>query len=231
MPPPKAAAPRAAAAPAGDAPVLDIRTPSEGDAATGGGPHLAQRPRSRPADPPPAEAPEAAAAPAPPEPVPSQPATATGVVDRPFTLDDVILAWSTTLAGLNPPVRAAIQDAQPIAVEGILITFGVRAVRLEAINKRFRQEADAIKTALASGLGQMPKFRLVRHDFDAPDAFAPPSEGGAAAQPAPPPDPTDEGEIDIRELENAPPSDAPLDSQARLIETFGAQVVEERPRT
>jgi hypothetical protein len=153
------------------------------------------------------------------------------VATRAFTLDDVILAWSATLAGLTPPLRAAIQDAQPIAVDGTLITFGVRAVRLEAINKRFRQEADAIKAALAAGLGEMPKFRLTKHDFDAPDALAPVSEGGTVPKPPPAPDPTDEGEIDIRELENAPPSDAPLDSQARLIESFGAQVVEERPRT
>ena len=94
----------------------------------------------------------------------------------------MILAWSATLAGLTPPLRAAIQDAQPIAVDGIPITFGVRAVRLEAINKRFRQEADAIKAALAAGLGQMPKFRLTKHDFDAPDALAPVSEGGAVAE-------------------------------------------------
>jgi hypothetical protein len=41
----------------------------------------------------------------------------------------------------------------------------------------------------------------------------------------------EEDSIDLRDLEDAPPADAPLDSQARLIETFGAQVVEERPRT
>jgi DNA polymerase-3 subunit gamma/tau len=220
-PGPAMPAPKPAAAPAPSAP--------EGDAASGGGPHLAPRPaRSRPADPAPTEAvappaPEADAAP--------QATTATGVATRAFTLDDVILAWSATLAGLTPPLRAAIQDAQPIAVDGTLITFGVRAVRLEAINKRFRQEADAIKAALAAGLGEMPKFRLTKHDFDAPDALAPVSEGGTVPKPPPAPDPTDEGEIDIRELENAPPSDAPLDSQARLIESFGAQVVEERPRT
>jgi hypothetical protein len=154
------------------------------------------------------------------------------VAERPFTLDDVIVAWSTTLSGLTPPLRAAIQDAQPIAVDGITITFGVRAVRLEAINKRFRQEADAIKASLAAALGQMPKFKLSKHDFDAPDALAPVSAGSISSGGNPPPtDLADEGDIDLRELEDAPPSDAPLDSQARLIETFGAQVVEERPRT
>jgi DNA polymerase-3 subunit gamma/tau len=204
----------------------------------GGGPHLGSRSPTRRSAP---KSPEAATAPAS-EAQAAAPAVTTGVVDRPLDLDDVILAWSATLSSLTPPVRAAIQDAQPIAVEGNTIIFGVRPVRLEAINKRFRQEADAIKASLASGLGQMPKFLLRKHDFDAPDALSPSSVGGSAASPtsvASAPTPAaelaealaEEGEIDLRDLEDVPPGDAPLDSQARLIEAFGAQVVEERPRT
>ena len=189
---------------------------------TGGGPHLGQGSAPRRSAPP---TPAASTAP---EPEATAPAVGTAVAEQPLDLDDVILAWSATLTSLTPPVRAAIQDAQPIAVEGNLIIFGVRAVRLDAINKRFRQEADAIKASLASALGQMPKFLLRKHDFDAPDALAPLATGT--------PTPTavafaEEGEIDLRDLEDAPPGDAPLDSQSRLIETFGAQVVEERPRT
>jgi hypothetical protein len=108
----------------------------------------------------------------------------------------------------------------------------VRAVRLDAINKRFRQEADAIKASLASGLGQMPKFLLRKHDFDAPDALVPLAAGPtASAAGSATVEIAEEDEIDLRDLEDAPPSDAPVDSQTRLIETFGAQVVEERPRT
>jgi DNA polymerase-3 subunit gamma/tau len=208
------------------APVTDDGIPDGG-----GGPHLAPRAPSRPAVPPPPEASarelEAAAAP---------PAAATGVVERPLDLDAVILAWSATLSALTPPVRAAIQDAQPIGVEGSTIIFGVRPVRLDAINKRFRADAATIKASLAAELGQMPLFQLRKHDFDAPDALVPVSTGsigstGGSAVRADAATLADEGEIDIRELEDAPPADAPLDSQARLIETFGAQVVEERPRT
>jgi DNA polymerase III subunit gamma/tau len=230
-PPAAAAAPRTRApsapasepAPADQAPLVELPLDESG----GGGPHLAQRAAPRRAAPP---APEASTTETP---AAAQPAVATGVVDRPLDLDDVIVAWSATLSTLTPPVRAAIQDAQPIAVEGITIIFGVRAVRLEAINKRFRQEADAIKASLAAGLGQMPKFLLRKHDFDAPDALVPVSTAAAGSNAARDANLAaalaEEDEIDIRDLENAPPADAPLDSQARLIETFGAQVVEERP--
>jgi hypothetical protein len=44
------------------------------------------------------------------------------------------------------------------------------------------------------------------------------------------PDIPDERDIDLRDLQDAPKDAAPLDSQTRLIEAFGAQVVEERPR-
>ena len=158
-------------------------------------------------------------------------AVATDVADRPIDLDAVILAWSATLSALSPPVRAAIQDAQPIGVEGSMIIFGVRPVRLEAINKRFRADAATIKASLAAELGQMPQFLLRKHDFDAPDALVPVTTGAAVRDAGSEPPMEDEDEIDIRDLEDAPPADAPLDSQARLIETFGAQVVDERPRT
>jgi DNA polymerase-3 subunit gamma/tau len=233
--------PAAEPGPAGREPDADQRTadaPSlvglpldEGPAARGGGPHLARRATPNRPEAPPQQASVPPTAPNATE----QPAVATGVVDRPLDLDAVILAWSTTLSSLSPPVRAAIQDAQPIGVEGATIIFGVRAVRLEAINKRFRADAATIKASLAAELGQMPQFVLRKHDFDAPDALVPVSSGAigsdsvldanvAAAR-------AEEDEIDIRELEDAPTADTPLDSQARLIETFGAQVVEERPRT
>jgi DNA polymerase-3 subunit gamma/tau len=215
---------RSAPEPPGPEPELTELPLDAGSSASSGGPHLGQRTPRSPSTPPPAEAsaPEADAA------------VATEVVDRPLDLDAVILAWSTTLSALSPPVRAAIQDAQPIGVEGNMIIFGVRPIRLEAINKRFRADAATIKASLAAELGQMPQFLLRKHDFDAPDALVPVTgaASGAAGEP-PPPEPmyAEEDSIDLRDLEDAPPADAPVDSQARLIETFGAQVVEERPRT
>jgi DNA polymerase-3 subunit gamma/tau len=226
--PAASAAPAARPAPAvaPEPPVVELPLDG-GSSGSSGGPHLGQR-TPRPPSPPPAAEASAPAADA---------AVATEVADRPLDLDAVILAWSTTLSALSPPVRAAIQDAQPIGVEGSMIIFGVRPIRLEAINKRFRADAATIKASLAAELGQMPQFLLRKHDFDAPDALVPVSGAapGASGEPPPPPSPeplyAEEDSIDLRDLEDAPPADAPLDSQARLIETFGAQVVEERPRT
>src|SRR5262245_4831763 len=70
-----------------------------------------------------------------------------------FTLDDVIEAWPATLTTLKAPLRAAIQDAQPLDLEGGAVVFGVPRKRFEAINDRFRKEADAIKEAFAAQIG------------------------------------------------------------------------------
>jgi DNA polymerase-3 subunit gamma/tau len=236
---PAAAPPRSAPAVAPPAATEVVESPQPpvvelpldgGSTGSSGGPHLGQRTARSPAAPPPAEASAPETAPA-----DAEVAVATEVADRPLDLDAVILAWSTTLSALSPPVRAAIQDAQPIGVEGNMIIFGVRPIRLEAINKRFRADAATIKASLAAELGQMPQFLLRKHDFDAPDALVPVTSGaaGGPGEPPPPPEPVyaEEDSIDLRDLEDAPPADAPLDSQARLIESFGAQVVEERPRT
>ncbi|HEX4493726.1 MAG TPA: DNA polymerase III subunit gamma/tau [Acidimicrobiia bacterium] len=218
---PRPARPRAAT-PAPE-PAVDLT--DDAPKPSGTGPHLGTRTR-RPAPPPPEAEPEASAE-------PTLPAAATAVVERPLDLDAVILAWSTTLTALSPPVRAAIQDAQPIGVDGNTIIFGVRAVRRETIAKKFTAEADAIRASLAAELGQEPRFSLKNHDFDAPDALAPIGSSGAAtpAREIPnEPDLPDENDIDLRDLQDAPAGDAPVDSQTRLIEAFGAQIVEERPR-
>ena len=90
-----------------------------------------------------------------------------------FALDDVIAAWPETLGLLKAPVRAGIQDAQPIALENGIIVFGVPKSRYDAINERFRKEAAAIKDAFAPRLGAAPRFMLRAHDFDKVDAFRP----------------------------------------------------------
>jgi len=145
-------------------------------------------------------------------------------------LDDVIVAWSRALDDLKAPVRAAVQDAQPIAVDGGTITFGVpRGPRAQMSKKRFRDEAPDVRQALTARLGATPKFKVVEHDFEAMDAFV--SHGEHPGAPAPAAvDPHDEY-IDPAELVDAVPADAPVDSATRLLESFpGAQIVEERPR-
>ena len=104
---------------------------------------------------------------------------------RRFDIDDVIEAWPEAMGTLSPPLRAAIQDAQPIAVEGGVIVFGVPHRRLDAIRNRFRTEADTIRSALAQHLGSPPQFKLRGHDFAASDALLPTSVGAEISAPAP----------------------------------------------
>ena len=88
-------------------------------------------------------------------------------------LDDVIEAWPGVLDSLKAPVRATIQEAQPIGIERGAIVFGAPRNRLEAVKVRFKSEAPAIKEALAARLGGQPKFLIKAHDFGAVDALRP----------------------------------------------------------
>ena len=137
----------------------------------------------------------------------------------------MIEVWPETLALLKAPLRAAIQDAQPIAMdEHGIIVFGVPKVRYDAINDRFRKEADTIKAAFAEKLGAAPRFMLRAHDFDAPDALRPPAPNVEPAV-----DDQHEEHVDPSELVDAPDA-PPSDSVSRLVSDLGAEVVEERPR-
>jgi hypothetical protein len=128
---------------------------------------------------------------------------------------------------LKAPVRATIQDAQPIAVEDGVIIFGAPKQRRDAITERFRKEADTIKGAFAARLGAEPKFSVRAHDFGTRDALRP-----ANAQPAAAPEPEEDhvDSVDLDDLTDAPDAPAP-DSVARLMADLGAEVVEERPRS
>jgi DNA polymerase-3 subunit gamma/tau len=148
-------------------------------------------------------------------------------------LDDVIEAWPQALESLKAPLRAAIQDAQPIGIEDGVIVFGAPpGKRFETINARFRSEATAIKEALEPLLGSQPRFRLLAHDFEAHDALKPVSVGGDTS-PVPSgsdaPAPEEHHDIDLEELTEAPDAEIP-DPASRLVAGLGAQVVEERPR-
>jgi DNA polymerase III gamma/tau subunit len=176
------------------------------------------------------EAPPPRALDEPPEAAPPAHAAA----DVTYDLDAVIEAWPLALESLKAPLRATIQDAHPIGMENGTIVFGVPRKRLDAINQRFRSEADAIKGAFAQHLGAQPKFILRPHDFDAADAFRP-----AAGDVAPPPVPVaaidatvEEVEEEIVDLsETVAARDTEVDPLTqRLLDDFGGEVVEEQPR-
>ena len=62
----------------------------------------------------------------PPSPASDQAPPASDVV---LDLDDVIVAWNAVLEALPRSLRSAIQEAQPLSVDGNVITFGVSAPR------------------------------------------------------------------------------------------------------
>jgi DNA polymerase-3 subunit gamma/tau len=201
------------------------------------GPMLAARPEPKPraADPAP---PVTTTAETPAEPPATTTAPAAETIVAVTLLDDVIEVWPKALESLKAPLRAAIQDAQPIGIEEGVIMFGAPpGKRFETINARFRSEATAIKAALEPLLGSQPKFRLLPHDFEAHDALRPVSvdAGGGAASPAAAADSSEaltveeHHDINLEELTEAPDAEIP-DPASRLVAGLGAQVVEERPR-
>jgi DNA polymerase III subunit gamma/tau len=205
---PAAAAPRAEA-PAETAPSRSSRSLSE-----------LRRERAAAAEPPPdAElelsepdpAPDAAAEPE------SEPV---GEVD----IDDVIVAWAEILPDLPPATRAAVREAQPLAVDKGVITFGVPTAQYDVAIPRFKKEADNIRAALSSKLGRHMMFKPVKHDgFDAdPDKTSDASAADIS---------DDEEMLDIAESVDALGDQAPaVDSVSLINQSFGATVVEEVPR-
>jgi len=143
-------------------------------------------------------------------------------------LDDVIEAWPGALEALKAPVRATIQEAQPIGIERGAIVFGAPRKRFEAINARFRSEAAPIKDALSARLGFQPSIIVRAHDFDALDALRPVSNSAAIAPNDDVAAPQEEP-IDLHDLTDAPDAPAP-DPTARLVAGLGAEIVEERSR-
>ncbi len=205
------------------APVAPV-APVERPALDPKGPVLAgrRRPAAKPAAQPVASEPEPPVA-EPPADAPLAPEAAE--TSESFTLDDVIEAWPDVLGVLKAPVRAAVQDAQPIALDAGVIVFGVPTRRKDAINERFRKEATAIKEAFSTRLGTQPRFKVLAHNFDATDALRPPTAFVETKDAQPP----DDDAVDLHGLIDA--TDAPPnDSVARLVADLGAEVVEERPR-
>ena len=109
-------------------------------------------------------------------------------VRRPtIDLDDVVVAWAEILPSFSPATRAVAQDAQPIAYDAGVITFGIPAQRLKSTGDRFRTQADAIRAALSERLGGTMKFKLEPYDGFAGGsgpASGRPSSGGPRGGPA-----------------------------------------------
>ena len=168
--------------------------------------------------------PEAASAPEP-EPAPDAPTA-------PLDVDDVIVAWGVILPELPVATRSAVQNAQPLRVDGDVVVFGVPPAVIEAARPRFKKEADTIRDALAHHLG-----RTVRFILEPADAFA---FGGGQQQPAafsadPPPVSDDDSPemAEMADIDLSQNTDAPLEAPASvslLQQQLGATVVEELPR-
>jgi DNA polymerase-3 subunit gamma/tau len=229
------AAPGVGPAPAANAPV----PPSSGAA----GRTIGALRREAAAVPSPEPAPEEVAPPPEPAPAPA-PAAPSGPLD----LDDVIVAWAAILPELPVATRSAVKEAQPLEVDGDVITFGVPPRLFEAAKPRFKREADTIRDALSQRLGRRTRFTLVAHEgfTSTADPVAPSAPGGnvsEATEPPPPPPPTsdpdqppvvdlepEEAAIDPSELVDARPDEGVRDSMQMLTENLGATVVEERRR-
>ncbi len=204
------ATPAGTAAPSG--------APARAERASGRGRSFAELRRDRETATPPAPAELTPAEPAP-APADSAPAAApVGEVD----IDDVIVAWAEIQTGLPPATRAAVSAAQPLSVEGGVITFGVPRAQYDVAVPRFKKEADNIRAALSRLLGRQMQFKPVPHDgFDADPAAtsAPPDD-------EPPPD----DEIDLADLVDESSGAPAVDSVTLITQSLGATVVEEVPR-
>ena len=138
-------------------------------------------------------------------------------------VDDVILAWATVLPELSVATRSAVQEAQPLSVDGDVVTFGVSPRLIEAARPRFRREANTIRDALSRHVGTSLRFNLVPHE-----GF---SGERAASAPAEPPDaaPDESDDIIVESDEGATPPGVESASPANMLtESLGATVVEER---
>jgi hypothetical protein len=162
----------------------------------------------------------------------SRPVAADTPVEVAFDLDDAIVAWAGVLDALPRSLRASIQEAQPVRVDGNVIVFGVARSHIDTVKPKFQRNADAIREAFIERLGGPPRFAFSPHEWG--EGEGPPHR--LQVVPDPEPEPLVEEEpIDLEEvaeLEDAPKSaGAAVDSLSRLTDTFGATVVDEQPKS
>jgi DNA polymerase-3 subunit gamma/tau len=154
----------------------------------------------------------------PPEPARTAEPAAAGDVD----IDDVIVAWAEIVSDLPPATKAAVSQAQPLAIDDGVITFGVPRAQYDVAVPRFRKEADNIRAALSSRLGREMKFKPVPHDgFDAdPVTAAAPRDD----------EPPDDDVLDLADMVDETTEAPAVDSVSLITQSLGATVVEELPR-
>jgi hypothetical protein len=171
---------------------------------------------------------------------------ASAAADIVLDLDDVIVAWNQVLDALPRSLRAAVQEAQPLSVDGNVITFGVSKAQIDNVKPRFHKDAPTIREKFQELLGSPPRFKFTAHSWSGgtnggrprppragPTLEAVPDDSDAA-DPGPDEPPSDDVMIDLvdlEELEDAPSAGPAVDSISRLEDAFGATVVEEVPRT
>jgi hypothetical protein len=178
---------------------------------------------------------EASAPPAPPAPTaptspvaqPTAPDPLAGQTSAPAVdIDDVIVAWAEILPDLPPATRAAVREAQPLAIDEGVITFGVPRAHYDVAVPRFKKDADNIRAALSNRLGREMRFKPVAHDgFDAD-----PSSPAASARGVLDEEPPDDDAIDLADLVDEDSEAPAVDSVTLITQSLGATVVEEVPR-
>jgi len=136
---------------------------------------------------------------------------------EPLEVEDVILAWADLLPALPPATRSAVQEAQPVRVDGDVVVFAIPPRLVAAARPRFKKVADQIRDGLGERLGRTLKFTL--------SAEEPLGEPGDVVESEVPDEP-----VDLSELTDVADEGGAVDSVTRLRDTFGASVVEERTR-
>ena len=157
---------------------------------------------------------------------------------EPFDLDDVVLAWAAILPDLPMATRSAVQQAQPIRVDGDVVVFGVAPPHCSVRRRTAVQERRPTRSATRSRrqLGRTPKFKLVASDdVDLAGRRADAAAVATTTRRAPPGD--DEpargravDDVSTEDLVDAEPAGPAVSSVGLLEAEFGATVVEERPR-
>ena len=77
----------------------------------------------------------------------------------------MIVAWAAVLDALPRSLRASIQEAQPVRVDGNVIVFGVARSHIDTVKPKFQRNADAIREAFIARLGGPPRFAFTPHEW------------------------------------------------------------------
>jgi hypothetical protein len=151
------------------------------------------------------------------------------------------------LEGLPRSLRSSIQEAQPLSVDGNVITFGVSRTQIDNVKPRFVKDADTIRQKFIEQLGSSPKFKFAEHSWTGANGGGrarAPRQGPTLETVPSDPDGSDPGPdeppaqdvvidlVDMADVVDAPKdAGAAVDSISRLEDALGATVVEEVPRT